>query len=256
MIRLQVLDPNNTNLGTASFQPHFRSPECDRIKPEAAVYQPKKQDGGQADRQQQCASGGPAPVVANFSEDAGFGRLFDRERQLLVIPNSEIRFNAETLRRRGRRIFMLKPKVCSVHSIRLSGNALKSSASPRLRVKNITRWVPLGGLILLFSAAIVAQVPSPKSLLGFQPTDDKTIADWNQITDYFGKLDKASNRVLVQEFGKSTLGKPMIVAFISAPSNIKNLEKLRRISQKIADPRTVAEASELEGLIREGKTIV
>ncbi len=151
---------------------------------------------------------------------------------------------------------MLKPKVCSVHSIRSIGNAPKCSASPRLCVKNIARSVRLCGLILLFSAAIVAQVPSPKSVLGFQPTDDKTIADWSQITDYFAKLDKASSKVLVQEFGRSTLGKPMVVAFISSPSNIKNLEKLRRISQKLADPRTVADASEVEGLVREGKTIV
>ena len=151
---------------------------------------------------------------------------------------------------------MLKPKVCSVHSIRSRGNALRYSASPRLCVKNIARSVRSCGLILLFSAAIVAQVPSPKSVLGFQPTDDKTIADWSQIIDYFGRLDKASNKVLVQELGKSTLGKPMIVAYISSASNIKNLEKLRRISQKLADPRTVADASELEGLIREGRTIV
>src|SRR5215204_2321002 len=255
MIRLQVLDPNNTNLGTASFQPHFRSPECDRIKPEAAVYQPKKQDGGQADRQQQCAGGGPAPVVANFSEDAGFGRLFDRKRQLLIFPSlqQQIRrimrhsyfYHRATEIQRGIGKFV-KPQALyrPLLSKWLSGRYLfKTSVS-----------LCLCGYILALT--LLAQVPSPKSVLGFQPTDDKTIADWNQITDYFGKLDKASNRVLVQEFGKSTLGKPMIVAFISAPSNIKNLEKLRRISQKLADPRTVAEASELEGLIREGKTIV
>ncbi len=111
-------------------------------------------------------------------------------------------------------------------------------------------------LILLLSAAIVAQVPSPKSVLGFQPTDDRTIADWRQITDYFAKLDKASDKVLVREFGKTTLGKPMLVAFISSPSNIKNLDKLRKINQRLADPRTVASDAEKESLIRDGKAIV
>jgi hypothetical protein len=112
------------------------------------------------------------------------------------------------------------------------------------------------GLILLFSTAVVAQVPSPKSVLGFQPTDDKTIADWQQITDYFAKLDKASNRVSVKEIGKTTLGKPLIVAFISSSDNIKNLEKLRKINQKLADPRMISNSSELEELIKNGKTIV
>jgi hypothetical protein len=111
-------------------------------------------------------------------------------------------------------------------------------------------------LILLISAAIVAQPPSPRSVLGFHPTDDKTIADWAQITDYFAKLDRSSDKVLVREFGRTTRGKPMIVAFISSPGNIRNLDKLQRTSQKLADPRSMANPAELESLIREGKTIV
>jgi hypothetical protein len=107
----------------------------------------------------------------------------------------------------------------------------------------------------LFAAAY-AQVPSPRSVLGFNPTDDKTIADWKQITDYFAKLDKASNRVTVKEIGKTTNGKPLIVAFISSAENIKDLEKYRRISAKLADPRTVKDAAELEDLVKRGKTIV
>ena len=101
-----------------------------------------------------------------------------------------------------------------------------------------------------------AQVPSPKSVLGFHPTDDKTIADWSQITGYFQKLDAASDKVLVKEIGKTTLGHPMIVAFISAPENIKNLEKLRQINAKLANPNLIKDAAELESLIKNGKTVV
>ena len=93
-------------------------------------------------------------------------------------------------------------------------------------------------------------------MLGFTPSDDRTVADWNQIVDYFSKLDKASDKVLVREIGKSTLGKPLIVAFISSSSNIRNLDKYRQISAKLADPRTVKDAAELEELVKNGKTIV
>ena len=93
-------------------------------------------------------------------------------------------------------------------------------------------------------------------MLGFTPSDDKTIADWTQIVDYFTKLDKGSDKVAVREIGKSTLGKPLIVAFISSSSNIKNLEKYRQISAKLADPRTVKDAAELDDLVKNGKTIV
>src|SRR6185369_172407 len=69
-------------------------------------------------------------------------------------------------------------------------------------------------------------------------------------------LDTASNRVAVKEIGKTTLGKPLIVAFISLPENIKNLERYRRISAKLADPRTIKDAAELDDLVKDGKTIV
>lgn len=110
--------------------------------------------------------------------------------------------------------------------------------------------------IILFTANIFAQnIPSPKSALGFEPADDKKVADWTQIVDYFNKLDKASPRVTVQEFGKTTLGKPMIVAFISAAQNLQNLAQYKQISQKLADPRTVKN-NEIQSLIAKGKTVV
>ena len=112
------------------------------------------------------------------------------------------------------------------------------------------------GIFLLLSLAITAQVPSPDAVLGFHPTDDRTIADWKQITDYFAKLDKSSDRVLVKEIGRTTMDRPMIVAFISSPSNIKNLEKYRQISAKLADPRLVRDSGEADSLVKNGKTIV
>jgi hypothetical protein len=112
------------------------------------------------------------------------------------------------------------------------------------------------GISLCLALSAGSQVPSPQSVLGFHPTDDKTIADWTQIVDYFNKLDKASDRVLVKEIGRTTEDRPMIVAFISSQSNIRNLDKYRQISAKLADPRTVRDASEAENLIKSGKTIV
>ncbi len=99
-------------------------------------------------------------------------------------------------------------------------------------------------------------IPSPKSVLGFHPTDDKTIADWTQITNYFQKLDQASDKVKVQEIGKTTLGKPFVVAFISSAENIKNLDKIRETNQKLADPRQIKNETEIENLVKNGKTIV
>jgi Zinc carboxypeptidase len=101
-----------------------------------------------------------------------------------------------------------------------------------------------------------AQVPSPRSVLGFTPGDDRTIADWQQITDYFARLDRASERVLVQSIGETTLRRSLIVAFISAPENIRDLEKYKALQRKLADPRAVRDEAERDRLIEQGKTVV
>ncbi len=124
------------------------------------------------------------------------------------------------------------------------------------RSKRLSCSVVIFGFIILFSSALVAQVRSPKDVLGFHPTDDRTIADWAQITRYFRELDKDSPRVEVREIGKTTLGKPMIAAFISDESNIKKLEYYRGINAKLADPRTIGNDAELRGLLENGKAIV
>ncbi len=116
---------------------------------------------------------------------------------------------------------------------------------------------------LTFSSAAHAQrttpasaVPSPQKVLGFTPGDDRTIADWTQITDYFARLDKASDRVLVQTIGRSTMGRPLIVAFISAPENLSALDRLKKIQLLLSDPRLVTSVTERDRLINEGRVVV
>lgn len=106
------------------------------------------------------------------------------------------------------------------------------------------------------AASRATSVPSPQSVLGFSPGADRTIADWQQISNYFTRLDKASDRVYVQTIGETTLKRPLIVAFISAPENIRNLNILKEIQRRLADPRTITKDAERDRLLRDGKTIV
>jgi hypothetical protein len=101
-----------------------------------------------------------------------------------------------------------------------------------------------------------AAVPAPKSILGFTPGDDRTIADWSQITDYFNRLDRASDRVSVETLGQSTLKRPLVVAFISARENILALEKYKDIQQQLADPRKVSDRVQRDRLLANGKVVV
>jgi Zinc carboxypeptidase len=110
--------------------------------------------------------------------------------------------------------------------------------------------------IFHFSLFTAFAQPSPKEILGFHPTDDKTIADWTQISNYFNKLDATSDRVKVEIIGETTLKKPIITAFISSEENIRNLEKYKQINKQLANPRNLKDKNEVETLIANGKTIV
>lgn len=116
----------------------------------------------------------------------------------------------------------------------------------------------LCGLIFIFVFAAFAQkIPAPAEVIGFTPGDDRKLASWAQIVEYFQKLDAASDRVMFEEIGKSTMDKPFVYATISSPANLKNLEKYKQINAKLADPRLIKSNQKLaDELIKQGKTIV
>src|SRR3954470_6698150 len=106
-------------------------------------------------------------------------------------------------------------------------------------------------------APLAAQrtIPTPASILGFEPGADRKLPSWKQITDYFTALDKASPRVSVRTLGKTTLGRPFIVAFIADSATLANLDHYRQIQRKLMDPRLQARG-ERERLLAEGKNVI
>ena len=124
------------------------------------------------------------------------------------------------------------------------------------------RTLRLCVITLLISIPAAAQtVPAPKEVLGFTPGDDRKLASWAQVVDYFEKLDAASDRMQFQEIGKSTMGAPFVYATISSPENLKTLDHHRNINDQLADPRLFnrkrgAPEVYARRFIKEGKTIV
>lgn len=113
--------------------------------------------------------------------------------------------------------------------------------------------------VVLLTATAFAQnkVPTPQEVLGFTPGDDRKLASWSQVVSYFQKLDVASDRVRFETIGKTTLDRPFAYATISAPENLRNLEKYKQINAKLADPRLIRSNPVLaQSLIKQGKTIV
>jgi hypothetical protein len=106
-------------------------------------------------------------------------------------------------------------------------------------------------------------IPAPEDVLGFRPGDDRKLASWAKVVEYFQKLAAASDRVKFDEIGKSTMGAPFVYATISAPQNLKRLDEFKEIQRQLADPRLLGSPTnpaladrKAAALIARGKTIV
>ncbi len=131
-------------------------------------------------------------------------------------------------------------------------------------ISKFSAFLRLCGLIFFAAVSLSAQtIPAPKDTLGFTPGDDRKLASWAQVVDYFKKLDAASDRMMFQEIGKTTMGAPFVYATISSPENLRQLKRYEQINAKLADPRKLgtrtpssASSAAAKKLIAQGKTIV
>ena len=131
-----------------------------------------------------------------------------------------------------------------------------------------TRIATLMLVLALIAAALpsrphvlsVSNIPAPAAVLGFAPGEDRKLASWGQVVEYFEQLDRASDRVMFETLGQTTMGKPFVMATISSPANLARLEEYKQIQQQLADPRKLGPPATRDRkaaeLIGRGKTIV
>jgi Zinc carboxypeptidase len=99
-------------------------------------------------------------------------------------------------------------------------------------------------------------IPTPRSVLGFDPGDDRKLAEWPVLVRYFQALARASDRVDYRELGKTTLGAPFAALAISSPQNLRQLDRYRQINARLADPRGFRTSRDAQEALRGAKTIV
>ncbi|TDO19242.1 M14 family metallopeptidase [Pedobacter duraquae] len=111
-------------------------------------------------------------------------------------------------------------------------------------------------LLFMSTEQLVAQtVPTPKEHFGFDIGDNYQLATYTQTEAYFRKLATTSPRVKLVEIGKTEEGRPQLMLVVSSPENLKNLEKYKQISQRLAHAEGLTPA-QAKSLAQEGKTVV
>lgn len=128
-----------------------------------------------------------------------------------------------------------------------------------MKPNRLARRATLGALLLSLAlapaAAVLAQVPTPASVIGWEPGADHKLADYDQILGYFRALDAATDRLELREIGETAEGRTMVLALISSAENLARAERHREIAERLALAR-VRDDREARALAREGRAIV
>jgi hypothetical protein len=111
-------------------------------------------------------------------------------------------------------------------------------------------------LLLFIGTAVHSQkLPLPKEHFGFNIGDNYHLATYTQTEAYFKKIAAASDRVKLVDIGKTEEGRTQYMVIVSSPANLKQLEKYKSISQRLARAENLSNA-QARDLAKEGKAIV
>ncbi|MBK7626133.1 MAG: peptidase [Bacteroidales bacterium] len=108
---------------------------------------------------------------------------------------------------------------------------------------------------LLKDAANSKEIPSPKQHFGFSIGDNYKLATYSQTEEYFKKIASVSDRVKLENLGVTEEGRSQYMMIVSSPENIKNLNRYKEISQKLARAEGISD-EQARALALEGKAVV
>ncbi|HKB13575.1 MAG TPA: M14 metallopeptidase family protein [Vicinamibacterales bacterium] len=126
----------------------------------------------------------------------------------------------------------------------------------------VTRSFALAAAIAGLGALLSAQprVPTPASVIGWEPCADYKLATYEQIEDYFRRVAAAApDRMRLVEMGKTTEGRTQVLAVVSSEDNIRQLGRYKDIARTLAlarDGRRPLTDAEARTLARDGKAVV
>ncbi len=103
--------------------------------------------------------------------------------------------------------------------------------------------------------AAAVHVTSPKEEWGHNVGDDYFLADYQQVIAYWHKLEKESNRVHIKEIGKTSEGRPQLMAIVTSPANYAKIDRYRQISAQLSHAEGLTDA-QAQALAKEGKAVV
>lgn len=98
-------------------------------------------------------------------------------------------------------------------------------------------------VFLFFSTLCFAQLQTPEQFLGYKIGTRFT--PHHRIVDYYKAVAAASpSTVKLQQYGTTNEGRPLVVAFVSSPANLSNLEAIRTANMRTVNSGKAADAGQ------------
>ncbi|KAF0173213.1 MAG: hypothetical protein FD161_3880 [Limisphaerales bacterium] len=118
--------------------------------------------------------------------------------------------------------------------------------------------VPGGALLAVLLVASFAsaapRVTSPKAFLGFNLGDDYQLPNYTQLTAYWERLDRESDRLKVVPIGLTEEGRTMVMGIVTSPANHRRLYGFKDTVRRLALGE--ATAADAQRLVEEGRAVV
>jgi hypothetical protein len=117
--------------------------------------------------------------------------------------------------------------------------------------------VPIPLLACLVCVPVLAQgtITSPKEQFGFNIGDDYQLANYTQLVEYWRKLTLQSDRIRLEEVGRTAEGRTMVMAVVTSRENHTQLARYKEIAGRLALAEGVSE-TEARKLALEGRAVV
>ena len=115
--------------------------------------------------------------------------------------------------------------------------------------------VVTAGLALPLLAQQASTTPSPEEFFGFPMGTNERLAHWDDMVSYYKTIAESSDRMVIEELGKTTMGAPYLLLTISTPETIRDLPRYKAMQRQLVNPKqTSPELAETIALT--GKAVV
>src|SRR5580658_6186269 len=110
-------------------------------------------------------------------------------------------------------------------------------------------------LILAVCPAAAQKTITPPKIGQYTAGDDYFLANYTQLLDYWNKVVKESDRMKLEEIGKTAEDRPIVMAIITSPANHKKIARYKEISQRLGRAEGLTD-EQAHQLAAEGKAVV